>query len=64
VKYKIPIDAILVKEAIEDAVMPMKKEISDAADKVLERVREIIRERTKPGETVIIAGIGNTVGVG
>jgi hypothetical protein len=64
VKYKIPIDAILVKEAIEEAVMPMKKEIADAADKVSERVKELIRERTKPGSTVIIAGIGNTVGVG
>nr|MDO8098316.1 DUF1512 domain-containing protein [Candidatus Njordarchaeota archaeon] len=64
VKYKIPVDAILVKEAIEEAVMPMKKEITDAADKVSERVREIIKERTEPGSTVIVAGIGNTVGVG
>lgn len=64
VKYKIPIDAILVKEAIEEAVMPMKKEIADAADKVSQRVKEIVIERTKPGSTVIVAGIGNTVGVG
>jgi hypothetical protein len=64
VKYKIPLDAILVKEAIEEAVMPMKKEISDAADKVSERVRQIIMEKTKPGSTVIVAGIGNTIGVG
>jgi len=64
VKYKIPVDAILVKEAIEEAVMPMKKEITDAADKVSERVRQIIKERTQPGSTVIVAGIGNTVGVG
>jgi hypothetical protein len=64
VKYKIPIDAILVKEAIEEAVMPMKKEIADAADKVSQRVKEIVVERTKPGSTVIVAGIGNTVGVG
>jgi len=64
VKYKIPIDAILVKEAIEEAVMPMKKEIAEAADKVSQRVKEIVTERTKPGSTVIVAGIGNTVGVG
>jgi hypothetical protein len=64
VKYDIPVDAILVKEAIEEAVSPMKKEISDAADKVSERVREIIKERTNPGTTVIVAGIGNTIGVG
>jgi hypothetical protein len=64
VKYNIPVDAILVKEAIEEAVSPMKKEISDAADKVSDRVREIIKERTNPGTTVIVAGIGNTIGVG
>jgi hypothetical protein len=64
VKYNIPVDAILVKEAIEEAVSPMKKEISDAADKVSERVREILKERTNPGTTVIVAGIGNTIGVG
>jgi hypothetical protein len=64
VKYKIPVDAILVKEAIEEAVSPMKKEISDAADKVSERVRQMITQRTKPGETIIVAGIGNTIGVG
>lgn len=64
VKYDIPLDAILVKEAIEEAVMPMKKEIADAADKVVERVKQIIRDRTELGSTVLIAGIGNTVGVG
>jgi hypothetical protein len=64
VKYKIPVDAILVKEAIEEAVMPMKKEIADAADKVSERVRQLIKDRTEPGSTILVAGIGNTVGVG
>ena len=64
VKYKIPVDAILVKESIEEAVMPMKKEIADAADKVSERVRQLIKDRTEPGSTILVAGIGNTVGVG
>jgi hypothetical protein len=44
--------------------MPMKKEITEAADKVSQRVKELVTERTKPGSTVIVAGIGNTVGVG
>lgn len=63
VKYKIPVYAVIIKEDIGDAVSPMRKEIFDAADIAIERVKRIIRERTKEGERVIIAGIGNTIGI-
>jgi hypothetical protein len=64
VKYHIPINAVIVKEDIGDAVSPMRKEISDSADKVIERVKNVILERTKEGDKVIIVGVGNTIGVG
>jgi len=64
VKYKIPVNAILIKEDIKDVVSTMRKEIVDAADAVIERIKRLIRERTKEGETLIIAGIGNTIGIG
>jgi hypothetical protein len=64
VKYKIPIDAVIIKQDIGDAVSPMRKEIHDAADKAIERVREIVLERTKEGDTLIIFGVGNSIGVG
>jgi len=64
VKYKIPVNAILIKEDIKDVVSTMRKEIADAADAVIERIKRLIRERTKEGETLIIAGIGNTIGIG
>ncbi|MCL2172680.1 MAG: DUF1512 domain-containing protein [Candidatus Bathyarchaeota archaeon] len=64
VKYKIPINAIIIKEDIGDAVSPMRKEIHNAADKAIERVRELVVERTKEGDTVIIFGVGNSIGVG
>jgi hypothetical protein len=64
VKYKIPVNAVIVKEDIGDAVSPMRKEISDAAETAIERIKSLILERTKKGDTVIIAGIGNTIGIG
>jgi len=63
-KQKIPVYALIVKESIQEAITPMKKEIMEAAEKVLDRVKSLILERSKPGDTVIVAGIGNTIGIG
>jgi len=64
VKYKIPLNAVIVKEDIGDAVSPMRKEIADSADKVIERVKNVILERTKEGDQIVIVGVGNTIGIG
>src|SRR3972149_2982241 len=63
-EYNIPIKAVIVKEDIGDAVSPMRKEIADSVDKVLERVKSVVLERTKEGDKVIIVGVGNTIGIG
>jgi hypothetical protein len=63
-KYKIRNYAVIVKEDIGDAVSPMRREINDAVDKVIERVKDVVKERTKEGDTVIIVGVGNSIGVG
>jgi hypothetical protein len=63
-KYKIPINAVIIKEDIGDAVSPMRKEIYEAVDKTIERVKQVILERTKEGDKVIIVGVGNTIGIG
>ncbi|MEM3593585.1 MAG: DUF1512 domain-containing protein [Candidatus Jordarchaeaceae archaeon] len=60
---RVPIDAVLIKISIEEALTPMTKEIYDGAYKAAERVKNIILERTKPGDTVIVAGIGNCIGI-
>ncbi|MHA1627088.1 MAG: DUF1512 family protein [Candidatus Asgardarchaeia archaeon] len=60
----IPIDAIVIKESIEEAVTPMIKEISNACEKASEVLETIIENYTKPGDHIIIAGIGNSTGVG
>jgi len=62
-KFGIPVYAIVIKQSIQEAVTTMKKEIADAAGPVVERIKRLILERTKEGELVIVAGIGNTVGI-
>jgi hypothetical protein len=63
-KYRIPINGVIIREDVGDAVSPMRKEIFDAADKAIERVKQVILERTKEGDKVIIAGVGNSIGIG
>ena len=63
-KNRIPVYAVIVKESIQEAITPMKKEILEAGEKVIERIKRLVVERTKPGDTIIVAGIGNTIGIG
>jgi len=63
-QYKVPVNAIVIKEDIADAVSPMRKEIFEAAENAINRIKRLIKERTKEGDTVIIAGVGNTIGIG
>ncbi len=63
-KQKIPVYAVIVKQSIQEAITPMKKEILEAGEKVIDRIKKLIVERSKPGDTVIVAGIGNTIGIG
>ncbi len=63
-KYKVPVLAVAIKEDIGEAIAPMRKEIFDAVDGAIDRIKRVIRERTKEGDLVIIAGIGNSIGIG
>ncbi|NPA98131.1 MAG: DUF1512 domain-containing protein [Crenarchaeota archaeon] len=62
-KYGIPLKALVIKMDLGEAIHTMKKEIYEAGEKALEHVRRIILESTKPKSTIIVAGIGNTLGV-
>lgn len=63
-EHEIPIYAVLVKEGDEDVMSTMKKEIVDGAAKAFDAVTRIIEENSNEGDTVLVAGIGNTLGVG
>ena len=64
VKRKVPLDAIVIKESFKEAIRPLNKRLARAAEVAAERVKQAVRERTKPGDVVIVAGIGNTIGIG
>ncbi len=63
-KHAIPIYAILVKESQIEALTVMRKEIADASQAVLEAANAVIEQRTKEGDSVLFAGVGNTLGIG
>lgn len=60
----IPLYAFVVFESITEAITPMRESIAKAADQVLSRVKKLILEKVEGGEVAVVAGIGNTVGVG
>jgi hypothetical protein len=62
-KHGIPLNAVVVKMSSKEAVSVMTPEIGEAADEAARRVRTTIVAETKPGQTVILAGIGNTIGI-
>jgi hypothetical protein len=62
-KYKIPANAIIVKESMVEAISTMKKDIITGIDDAVQRIKRLILERTKEGDVIVVAGIGNTIGV-
>jgi hypothetical protein len=62
-RFNIPVYAIIVKESIQDAISIMRKEISDSFDKVSNTVFKVIEDKTFIGQSVLVVGVGNTLGV-
>jgi len=63
VKYDIPIFAIVVRQSVKEAITLMTKEISDQAENVKSQVYETITDNSNPNQTVLVIGVGNTLGV-
>ena len=63
-KYDIPIHAVLISESLIEAITPMRESIVKAVDEAAGRVKKILETTTEAGATVILAGIGNTIGIG
>lgn len=59
----IPIFSIVVKQSVKEAIILMTKDIADRADSVRSQVYEMIRDNTRPGQSVMVIGVGNTTGV-
>ena len=63
-RFNIPIYAVIVKQSVQDAITVMRKEIADAFEKVTNTVYSVIEDRTSEGQSVMVIGVGNTIGVG
>ena len=63
IKYDIPIFAIVVRQSVKEAITLMTKEISDQAENVKSQVYEMITDNSNPNQTVLVIGVGNTLGV-
>ncbi|HZW57425.1 MAG TPA: DUF1512 domain-containing protein [Nitrososphaerales archaeon] len=63
VMKNIPVYAIVVKQSLIDAISVMTKEIADSATKVVDRVHALVEDKTKEGDSILIIGVGNTLGV-
>lgn len=62
-KYGIPLDAVVIKMSHEEAINTITKDVYEGVLKAFERVKNIIVSKVKEGESVIVVGVGNTVGV-
>jgi hypothetical protein len=63
-KYKIPIHSVIIKQSIQESLTLMTKKIYDGVEVAIARVRRLIKEQSKEGDTVIVFGVGNTIGIG
>ena len=62
-KNNIPIFAIVIKQSIKEAITLMTQDIANQADNVRSQVYEMIHDNTAPGQSVLLIGVGNTIGV-
>uniref|UniRef100_A0A7C4JLN9 DUF1512 domain-containing protein n=1 Tax=Staphylothermus marinus TaxID=2280 RepID=A0A7C4JLN9_STAMA len=62
-KYNIPLKAVIIKMSLEEALTTMKKELYEACERTVEFLWRIINESTHANSTIIVAGIGNSMGI-
>ena len=63
-KKSIPIDALICRQSLENAITVMTRPITQSVAALVEKIKMGIRIRTEKGSRIIVAGIGNTIGIG
>jgi len=63
-KKEIPIDALICRESLEDAITTISRSITQSVPNIVEKIKMGIQKRTEKGSKIIVAGIGNTIGIG
>lgn len=62
-RKKIPVLAIVVKMSEKEVLTAIKPELKAAAEHVVQKIERALAMNTAPGDTVVVAGIGNTMGI-
>ncbi len=62
-RRNIPLYAIVVKMSEKEAVSEMNEKVRAAVPLAVERFRRLLEEKSEPGDTVLLVGVGNTIGV-
>ena len=62
-EFEIPLHAIVVKMSEKEALSGITEKIEGALEEATERVISTILGLSEPGSRVVVAGIGNTIGV-
>jgi len=62
-RNNIPIFAIVIKQSVKEAITLMTKDIAHQAENVHSQIEEMIQENTAAGQTILLIGVGNTMGV-
>jgi len=62
-KNNVPVYAIIIKESLKEVLAPMSDPLRRAVDKAIARLKTVLQERTKEGDTAIVVGVGNTLGI-
>jgi hypothetical protein len=62
-KYNIPLYAIIIKETEDEVLAPMNLSLVKAVPRAIQQIEARILSRSKKGDVIIIAGIGNSVGI-
>lgn len=62
-KYGIPVYAMVVRQSMKEVLSPMTDTVTNSVDDVVNRLGRVIRERTREGDTVLVVGVGNTIGI-
>lgn len=60
---RIPVDSVVVKVGLTEAIEPMRKEIYESMPNVKQLVEKAV-SRAKKSEKIIIIGVGNSCGIG
>ena len=60
---EVPVLTVVCKMTMKEAISKMPKEVLDQVDPVYQRVLTMIEQNSAEGDTVVVIGVGNTMGV-